>query len=374
MGRHHDEHQDDDQYHQNAQVEEGVLHILVRSCQLPADLRRNLHLAQLAAGTLHQVAQHGVGSGDRLDGDNALAVFTLDGGRCHALDHLAYVAQTDALALVVVDQDILDVFDRLPELGRITHLDVVFLAILAIFRGGRSVDTVAQVERNACHVQPMDRQFLSVEINLILGDVVASADVHLRTALHRAHALCHLGGHSVGLLEVVAVDLDIHRGVAAHRALFASGQYGELLDLAVLRQVLTHHFADRCQSSFAFAHADQTDNELDDVRAVVAHLRIGVVGVGNTLCEVADCYLGILLAELLVDSHRQLAADLLSGADGQLHRDAHTGVILCGEEFRLDHRDQAHAGRENAEGRENDGLAMANRPVQEAGVAMIQFV
>ena len=111
----------------------------------------------------------------------------------------------------------------------------------------------------------MHRQFFPIEVDLILWDVVVSADIGLRTTLHVAHTLRNLGSHLVGLGEVETVNLDIHGGVTTHRALLSTRQYGELLDLAVFSQVLTHQLTNLRQATFTIPHADQADVELDDV-------------------------------------------------------------------------------------------------------------
>ena len=78
-------------------------------------------------------------------GDDTFTVFTLDRRRRHTLYYLTDVTQADALPLVVEDQNVLNVFNGLTELRCVTYLDVILLAILSILRGGRTVDSVAQI-------------------------------------------------------------------------------------------------------------------------------------------------------------------------------------------------------------------------------------
>ena len=112
-------------------------------------------------------------------GDDTFTVFAFNGRRRHSFYYFTQVADTDSLTGIVINQDILDVFNRLTEFWCVAYFYIILVTVFAIFGSGRAVDTVTQSHSSRCDIQSVDRQLFPVEINLIFGYVVLTADVDL---------------------------------------------------------------------------------------------------------------------------------------------------------------------------------------------------
>ena len=230
-----------------------------------------MHLVDLELRLGHDLA-HGDAVDDGGDCDLAFAVLAFDGGGRPALHHLAELLDADAGAGGGVYDDVLYVFDALSALGFVHDLDVVLLAVLAVLGGEGAVDAVAHGGGDGGHVKSVEGELLAVEIDLNLGLVVGAGDGDVGGAGDAFQDLHELGGDGVGLGEVVAVDFEVHGGLAAHAlsATAADVDLGllELGEVAVY--VLAHAVGDLLDAALAVAGIVQADVHRGDVGAIVA--------------------------------------------------------------------------------------------------------
>ena len=127
--------------------------------------------------------------------DNTLAVLALDGWRSEAFYHFAHIFHAHALALSIIDENILYVGNRGAEFRGIHHFDVIFLSIFAEVACRASIDAITQVIGCGGEVEPVDCELLAVEVNLIFRLIVCTRNDDVGSSRHTfedsLHALCH---------------------------------------------------------------------------------------------------------------------------------------------------------------------------------------
>ena len=378
LGSHHHVYQDNDKGHQQEQgAEHFLLLFVVAADGIGQFLRQRAGFQNLVHGI------HGLGQ-SRSAGHQAgcrnipFAVLALNSGRHLGLYHPAQVADPDGLAGRVIDQDVLDVVHALAELRRIADTDVVLVAVFAVEGTHRAAHGGRYGSGGGGGRQAVQGQFFAVEVYLVLGRIIVTAQQDLREFAAGHHLLAIDLGCLLGFIEVVAVDFQHHtRGTAhAHATL---GHVG-LLELGEEAKVGADDIGNLgggAEGNTLLAGQRLTlggrvhvDVEGDDVGAVGAHVGPGVVGVGLAKVVAHDLDLGDIGADLLVDGGRHFAGDVLRRADGQLGRYAHAALVLRGEELGL------HAGsvdgqyhHKHHEGQQQHQLLVVHAPGDEAGIA-----
>ena len=217
LGSHHDVNQDDDKDEQGEQVAEHLLLGLVVTSDFRINLRRDGGVFDDFLAHLHHIAQYLSLADDGSDADHTFTVLALDLGRCQRFNHLAEVAHADGLSVVVVDLDVLNVLHALTELGGVAYADIIFLAVFTVIGAHRAVDAVLDVGGSRGAIQAIESQLFAVEVDLILRCVFVTTHDDLQDATV-TEFLCDFVGHSVGGVEVIAVDLDLNGAHAAHAA------------------------------------------------------------------------------------------------------------------------------------------------------------
>ena len=172
-------------------------------------------------------------------------------------------------------------------------------------------------------------------------------------------------GQLCGLVEVVAIDLDVH-GVATHTS---AGGGGDIVvgDFRMELEFLTNNLGDIEDGTLTLILLVRTD----DHRNLVVHRRgedrsnTGVIvgtGGGGDQFNLWDKFAETLF-ECSCCSHRLLDA----GASLQLHSDGHTSVVLLlhkvGSDLTCDER-QKGDDKESNEHEERDDLVIETSPEQ----------
>ena len=179
-----------------------------------------VHLVEFVLDVHGQFLERGVVGHDG-EGEVALAVFALDGGRAPVFLNLAEFFEFDDGAGGGGNGELLDVGDGGAVFLAEAYDDVVLLAVFLEVAGGHAVYAVADIHGHGGAGEAVEGELLLVEGNLEFGAVfvarylgVAGAGDVLFDAL--LEFLCEGGG----LVEVVAVDLDGEAvvGAAAHHA------------------------------------------------------------------------------------------------------------------------------------------------------------
>ena len=152
------------------------------------------HLVNLFLHVLGQLPQRGLVGHDG-EGEVALAVFALDGGRAPVFLDGGQLFELDYPAGGGGDGELLDVGDA----GAVglfqAHDDVVFLAVFLEESGGHAVDSVADIHGHGGAVEAVECQFLLVEGYLELGAVFVAAYLGVACTGHIVHhALAQLVG------------------------------------------------------------------------------------------------------------------------------------------------------------------------------------
>ena len=169
-----DEHEDKHAEHHHVAC--GILLVLVVAGEGDVDVGGYLHLVELMLHALCQLLQRGVVGHDG-EGEVALAVLALDGGRAPVLLDFGQFLELDDFARGCGDGELLDVGDGGAVLLAEADHDVVLLAVLLEESGGHAVDAVADVEGHGGAVEAVEGQFLLVEGDLELGAVLVAADL-----------------------------------------------------------------------------------------------------------------------------------------------------------------------------------------------------
>ena len=101
---------------------------------------------------------------------------------------------------------------------------------------------------------------------MILGLVVAAADVDVGSSGHFFEDAFQALGYTVGFSEVVAINLIIDGVLSAHAASTATTHVNEgSLQLGILLEVFTHHAGNLGDAAFAFVGLAEHDIHRDDV-------------------------------------------------------------------------------------------------------------
>ena len=185
--------------------------------------------------------------------------------------------------MTVVDGYVLDVLNRLAELLVVAHTDFIFVAVLAIVCQRAACHAVAEIGSGCLHVKSVEGELLAVEVDAVFGSILVAADAHLRAAVLAEHLCRHVGGNAVGRSEVVAIDFNLHRRLAADSAATAAGGNVERADFRILVQVVADSIANLAERPLALRRAHGADVVLQDVVAVVLHTAEDVVLAGLSL-------------------------------------------------------------------------------------------
>ena len=336
LAGHHDVNEQNDEQTQYRKVAERVLLVLITTTQLDHHVAGLVHLVDERLGVGDDFT-HGTVLDNGRNGDDALAVLTLDGGRVELLGDGTHPLEADAGTHSVIEHDVLDVADAAAVLGIIHYLDVILHTVLAEVARRRTVDAVAQGSGGGAQVQAVQRQLLAVKVHMVLGLVVTAADVDIGSTGHFLEDAFQALGHAVGLCEVVAVDLIVQRVLATHAATTATTHVNHRsLQLGVVLEVFTHHAGNLGDAALALVGLVEHDIHRDDMATVALHRGEGVVAAGLTHGVVEGLDLGILLGPFLVDALADVLGQVNARTDGQLQRDAQTAVVIGGEELSAD--------------------------------------
>ena len=303
----------------------------------------------------------------------ARTVLTLDCRRGISLNHTAQVTHLDSLTGRTVKGYILQILNRLTEWLVVAHKDIVLLAILTIVRCHSTIHTVAEEGCRSCNIQTIHRQLITVEYYLILRSVLITRNGNLGTSLNTEHLLLNLGSDAVGSIKIVAIELDIDRLLTSGTTLLSRLDNLVGTNLGVLVEVLTHKVANLGQSALTLGLFQKTDIHRDIVCSVLLHRGEGIVGIRRTLTHTDSDNLRIVLAELLVDTQRQIAGNLLTSTDRQLDLHRYTAVILCREELGLNHWTNTYDNcYKESQCAKEEGLAVIYAPTQRLAVDILQ--
>ncbi len=309
------------------------------------------------------------------DGDDALTVFALDGGRVEALHHGSHFLESHGSAAGVVEQDVLDGLDALALVGVVQDLDVILVAVLTEVTCRGAVDAVAQGVGRRAQVQTVDGQFLAVEVHLVFWLIVRAADVDVGRAWDGLQDALEALRHGVGLLKVVAVDFVVDDRLSAHAAAsHAAHVHHVFLEFGVVPEVLAHESGNLHDAAFALRGVHEPDVHRHDVRAIVAHRGIGVVAARLTHGVVEHLDFGILLGPLFVEAFAHVLGEFHAAADGQLEAHAQTAVVAGGEELATDELHQEHGGDEDAQRGDARDVAVVHAAVENPSVDIVEFV
>ena len=373
---HDDEDKQHDECAHEAHCPGGVLLVLVAAAEGHVDACRHVHLVDFVLYTHGEVAQRGLVGHDG-EGEVALAVFALDGGRAPVFGDGGELFELDGLAGGGGDGELFDVGDGVAVFLAQADDDVVFLAVLLEVAGGHAVDAVADVEGHGALVEAVEGEFLLVEFYLQLGAVFVAADAGVAGAadvlLHTASEFLGEGG---GLVEVVAVDFDAERvvGAAAHHAALADLVGDQLGVFGEAAAQLFLHLEDG-----AFAHvllgAAYVHGDFVVGGAVEEGRHAGVVvgaGVGGDDEEVV----AYQAAHILFHAACGLEGFLDAGAALQLGADADLAVVLLFHEVHAHapHDDGDHGDEEDGQGDEHGGDFVVQAPAQYVGVGGLDEV
>ena len=292
--------------------------VLVATAQLNHHVAGLIHIVDKRLGIGNDFT-HGSVLDNGRNGDDTLTVLSLDGGRIELFGHGTYLLEADTRAHGIVKHDVLDVADAAAVLGIIHHLDVILHTVLAEIAGRRTVDAVTQRGCGGAQVQAVQRQFLAVKVDVVLGLVVAAADVDIGGTRHFLQDTFQALGDTIGLGEIIAVNLVVQRILSAHTATTATTHINEgTLQLGIVLEVFTHRAGNLGDAAFALVGLAEHDVHRDDVATVALHRRIGVVAAGLAHSVVKGLDLGILLGPFLVEALTHILGQINTRADGQL--------------------------------------------------------
>ena len=300
-------------------------------------------------------------------GDIAVTVLALDGRRDFGLYDMAEVADLDAHAGSIVDGDILDVLDAGAELRGIADTDIVLLALLTVVGGHAAGHRRAHGSCRRHRREPVQGQFLPVEVHLVFGSVLVAAEY----GLGKNAAFHHRGPQPSGLtlrgLEIIAIDFQLDRGRTAHSTALAhieTVEFGEELE------VLTDDVGDLRQASLAVFHRADIDIHRDEVGTVITHRSEGIVGIRLAETVTQDLDLRDVRLEFFINLGRHFTRDILGRTDGKFGGDLQTSVVLGGEILRLHTGDieSQHEEKHDYGNGQNPSL-VPHTPGDETGVA-----
>jgi len=241
--RHYDEYKNDNQDTQCSQVAERILLVFIRTGNLNRDFSRNIHLINKLVTCCHYVTQRSTGDNGGY-GHDTFTVFTLNGRRRKTFDYLSDIFYTHGLAFGIINKDVLDAFQTCTIFGCIAHFDIILIPVFTIFGSNGTIDTITQVVTGCSQVQSVHRQLLTVEINLILGLVVTTADVHLGHPFHGQQLTFQTGCYAISHRHIVSVYLKVGTCLSRHTCITTSQNNLCLAELRITFQVLTHLVAD----------------------------------------------------------------------------------------------------------------------------------
>ena len=221
----------------------------------------------------------------------------------------------------------------------------------------------------------MHRQLLTVEINLILGLVVTTADVHLGHPFHGQQLTFQTGCYAIGHRHIVSVYLKVGTCLSRHTCITTSQNNLCLAELRITFQVLTHLVTDCFQWDITISRVYQTDVEGNNVRAVVLHGSPRIIRVRLTYGIVTYLHDIFILRQPLVSQLLgKFLSNLFSCTDRQFKLNSNTGIILCREELRTDSFRTQQADNEESNTSHNHNRTMTNCPVQHFRITCIECV
>ena len=285
---------------------------------------------------------------------------------------MTYITHLNSLSHRVVECYILQILDRLTERFVVAHQDIILLAIFAIVRCHSTIYTVAEEGCCRSDIQSITSQLISVEYNLILRSIFVTRDGNLGTTLNAKHLLLYLGSHTVGNIEVVAIEFDINRLLTSGTTLLSRLNNLVSTNLGIFVKILTHKVANFGQSTLTLGLFQEADIHRDIVSTILLHRSKGVVGICRTLAHTDSDNLRIVLAELLVDTQSEVSSNLLTSTDWQLNLHCDTTIILRREELRLNlwskTNDNTHKEHQCTK---EEGLAVIYAPIQRFAVDIL---
>ena len=189
----------------------------------------------------------------------ARAVLTQDCRRSLSLNNLTHITHLNSLTLCAIECNILQILDRLTELSVVTYQDVVLLAILTIVRGNSTIYSVTEICCSGSHIQATLRELLTVEYNLILRSILITREGNLRTSLQCEHSALNYVCDTIGLIEVVSVQLDIYGLLTTRTILLTRLDNLEGTNFRVSSKILTHQVTNLRQRTLTLGLLCKTD-------------------------------------------------------------------------------------------------------------------
>ena len=154
-------------------------------------------------------------SRDRID---TLTVFTLNRRRSEALYNCSDFLHSHTFSLRIINNDIFYILYRCAIFGRIHYFNIIFLSFLTELGSRSSIDTIPQISSGSRQVKSVKSQLLPVEIYLILGLIIFPANTYFTDTIYIPEQSRELSRHTIGLLERIAVDFIVQRGLSTHSA------------------------------------------------------------------------------------------------------------------------------------------------------------
>ena len=146
----------------------------------------------------------------------------------------------------------------------------------------------------------MKRQLLAVEVHLVFGLVIATADVDFGHAFYVQQFALQAGGNAVGFFHTVAIYLEIGGCLGRHTRITTAENNLCLTEFGISLQVFAHFLADCLQRNITVCRIYQTDIEGNDMRTVVLHGSPGIIRIGLPYGIVAYLHDTLILLQPLI--------------------------------------------------------------------------
>ena len=231
-----------------------------------------------------------------------------------------------------IDKYVFYILKRCTLFRSIHHLDIILLAILAVERRDRTVDTVTQVSGGSLEVQSVERELFTVKVHLILRLIVGTRHSHVGSTLDARQKPYKTLCHGVGLGKVITIDLVVKLRLTAHTHTAAHGHL-HLAELGVMQQVVTHHRRNLGDAAFTVARVKKAYVGGNNVGTVVAQRSESVVTRSGACGIVHHHNLRVFLLPLGIEPFHGILGNFDTGADRKLQVDRKACIVSHGEEL-----------------------------------------
>ena len=123
----------------------------------------------------------------------------------------------------------------------------------------------------------MQSQFLTIEVYLILGLIVTTADVDFRHTFHIEQLTFETCSYAIGFLHTITIYLKIGTCLSRHTCVTTTQDDLRFAELRIFLQIFTHFVTDLFKADITITRIDQTDVERYNVRTVILHRGPGIV-------------------------------------------------------------------------------------------------